>query len=287
MDNNNLPTDDLKEYGIIDENNSFSKKLSEKDVSKFLQGHIMVADNEKDRITFQLVDDNSRLLVNTYQREKDLDQIIKNSQKEIQYSEIEKTTINAGDIFRLKETPDEKYRINSIREMDGKPSKIYFEDKQGNEFNIGFDDFEKNMLDIKKDNTEFKAYVFDEKRQETVEYDLLKDITILTKIVQEKNEQEESNRYKLALEKMKNFLWDKIDLYPEIAKDIMVNINIITNEISAISGVAKGVNQKERQEKSSVEFDVNDPDLYQDVRREREEKEERELEQEKSRGFRR
>lgn len=47
MNNSNLPTDDLKKYGIIDENNSFSKKLSEKDVENFLKGHTSLILNIK------------------------------------------------------------------------------------------------------------------------------------------------------------------------------------------------------------------------------------------------
>ena len=37
----NLPTNDLKEYGILSEDNTFSKKLSQKDIENFLNGQIM------------------------------------------------------------------------------------------------------------------------------------------------------------------------------------------------------------------------------------------------------
>lgn len=63
MKNNNLPTDQLKKYGIIDQDNTFSKKLSPEDIQRFLQGYTIVADNDKRRATFQLVENNSRLNV--------------------------------------------------------------------------------------------------------------------------------------------------------------------------------------------------------------------------------
>ena len=53
-----LPIDDLKKYGIIDQELSFSKKLNEEDIQKFLKGFIMVAENDKHRITFQLQNHN-------------------------------------------------------------------------------------------------------------------------------------------------------------------------------------------------------------------------------------
>ena len=46
MKNNNLPTDQLKKYGIIDQDNTFSKKLSPEDIQRFLQGYTIVADND-------------------------------------------------------------------------------------------------------------------------------------------------------------------------------------------------------------------------------------------------
>ena len=38
MQTNNLPTNELKKYGIVEPDNSFSKKLSAEDIQKFLQG---------------------------------------------------------------------------------------------------------------------------------------------------------------------------------------------------------------------------------------------------------
>lgn len=86
--NNNLPIDDLKKYGIMKADNSYPEKLSPNDISQFLQGHIMVADNEEKRITFQLVDNNTKLEVNAFVRDKAIDQILEDSRKEIQYSYV-------------------------------------------------------------------------------------------------------------------------------------------------------------------------------------------------------
>ena len=63
MNYDNLPTDDLKEFGIIGADNTFSKKLSNDDIQKFLKGESLVADNGKDRVVFQLKDENTRLEV--------------------------------------------------------------------------------------------------------------------------------------------------------------------------------------------------------------------------------
>lgn len=52
MQTNNLPTDELKKYGIVEPDNSFSKKLSAEDIQKFLQGYSIVADNKKNKSSF-------------------------------------------------------------------------------------------------------------------------------------------------------------------------------------------------------------------------------------------
>ena len=87
MNNSTLPTDDLKKYGIIEADNSFSKKLSADDIQKFLQGETIIADNDKSRVTFQLTYNNTRLNVNLYERDKKLDEIIEKSKDKIQYTD--------------------------------------------------------------------------------------------------------------------------------------------------------------------------------------------------------
>jgi len=50
--------------------------------------------------------------------------------------------------------------------------------------------------------------------------DFIKNAPELTKLVTERKNPEEISLYKLELEKLKSFLQDKIDLYPEIAKKL-------------------------------------------------------------------
>ena len=79
METNNLPTDELKKYGIVEPDNSYSKKLSAQDIQKFMQGYTIVADNEKNRATFQLVENNSRLNVIFLERDKNIATILAKS----------------------------------------------------------------------------------------------------------------------------------------------------------------------------------------------------------------
>ncbi len=231
MERNNLPMTELKEYGIINEDNSFSNKLSANDVKDFLKGAIIVADNNKDRITFQLTDDNSKLKVQQFHREKAIQSLLEDSKKEIQY---------------VKQTP-----INS----------------------------EEKAIDDKIAEN-IKVFVYDEKKQNVVEYDLLKDIKKLTQIVAERQKVNEVNRYKVELQKLMSFIQDKIDKFPEFGKQLTENLNIVSNEMHSVNSISAGLNKKA--ENSKIEYDVNDPDLYQDANRKREEEQE-----DKRRGRRR
>ena len=234
MNNNNLPTDDLKKYGIIDENNSFSKKLSKKDVENFLKGHTIIAENGDKRATFQL--ENNKLNVNFYHLDKSLDQILEQAkEKPIQY-EIE-------------------------REID-----------------------KENKVDEKLN---FKAFIYDENQKEVKEYDFVKNAEELTQKIAERKDAAETNRYKNELLKLKDFLQDKIDKFPEIAKEISNDINIVSKTINTIDDLTPNEKQAQQQEKTNVQLNVNDPDLYQDANQEREEDWEESQEQERKRGFRR
>ena len=231
MQTNNLPTDELKKYGIVEPDNSFSKKLSAEDIQKFLQGYTIVADNEKNRATFQLVENNSRLNVVFLERDKNISSILAESKERIEYSEI----------------------------MD--PSK-------GN-----------NQLNFEK-----KAFVFDKETNKVIEFDLIKNALELTAIIADKKDISELNRYKTELLKLKGFLQDKIDQYPEIAKEITNDLNIVSKEINTVNSISQA---NPKQEKSDIELNVNDPDLYQDANRDHEEEMKDEENREKSRGFRR
>lgn len=231
MQTNNLPTDELKKYGIVEPDNSFSKKLSAEDIQKFLQGYTIVADNEKNRATFQLVENNSGLNVVFLERDKNISSILAESKERIEYSEIKDLS-------------------------------------KGN-----------NQLDFEK-----KAFVFDKETNKVIEFDLIKNALELTAIIADKKDISELNRYKTELLKLKGFLQDKIDQYPEIAKEITNDLNIVSKEINTVNSISQ-LNPK--QEKSDIELNVNDPDLYQDSNREHEAEMKEEENREKSRGFRR
>lgn len=225
-----LPTNDLKEYGILGEDNNFSKKLSQKDIENFLNGGALVADNGKDRLIFLLTDDNSRLNVNIFKRDKSLDEIVRQSEKEIVYSNI--TDLN-----------------------------------------------ENKVLD-----REYKAFVYDNKTKQVTELDMLRDTEKIAAIVAEKKDLQESNRFKVELLKLKGFLQDKIDKFPEIGKEITNNMNIVSKTINTIDDATPNESQSKKQEKTDIRLDVNDPDLYQDANQAREQQVQ---EQEHRRSFKR
>jgi len=232
MKNSNLPTDELKKYGIIGEDHTFSKKLSAEDIQKFLQGYTIVADNDTRRAAFQLTDNNTRLKVIFLERDKSISEILKNSETKIEYSDIK-------------------------------------------EFS--------NKLPPKLRALEKKAFIFDQETGKVVEFDFIKHATELTAIIADLRGATETAQYKIELQKLKSFLQDKIDKYPEIAKEIRSDLNIISKEIGTVDEILtqQNLNQKE---KSDIRLNVNDPDLYQDANRMREDEEQ---EQEEKRRFRR
>lgn len=236
MNTETLPTNDLKKYGIINEDNTFSKKLNADDILKFIQGYTIVVDNDKNRATFQLMENNSKLKVIFLERDKTLSEILENSKDKVEYSTIQELS------------------------------------KLGNQLN-----FEK------------KAFVFDKEANKIVEFDLIKNATELTAIIADKKDALEINRYKTELLKLKSFLQDKIDQFPEMAKEITNDLNIVSKEINSVNGISQNENNSQKQGKSNIQLNVNDPDNYQDANRIREENqdEEQENEVEKSRGFRR
>lgn len=233
MDTTTLPTNDLKKYGIIEADNSFSKKINAEDLIGFMQGKLLVADNDRDRISFQLTENNSRLEVKIYQMDKSLDTIKQQAIEKVQFVTVQK--INP-------ENPE----LNLNR----------------------------------------KAFVFDSNRKEISEYDILQNAPQLTKAILEQENPSETNRYKDELLKMREYLQEKIDRYPEIAKEITNNLNIISKEIDTVNSITVDTEQTSRQQQSTVKLDVNDEDLYQGANEEREEQELHE-QQEKRRGFRR
>ena len=234
MNTNTLPTDELRKYGIINEDLSFSKKLNADDIQKFLQGYTIVADHDKNRATFQLTDNSTKLKVIFLERDQSISDILENSKNNIQYTDIKNVS------------------------------------KSENELS-----FEK------------KAFIFDKETEKVVEFDFIKNARELTAIIADKKNTEELNRYIAELLKLKSFLQDKIVQFPEMAKEITNDLNIVSKEFNTVAGISEKQKQSQKQEKSNVQLNVNDPDLYQDANRIREETEEQEEEIQKSRGFRR
>ena len=234
MQTENLPTEELKKFGIINEDLSFSKKLNPDDIQKFLKGYTIVADNDKNRATFQLTENNTQLKVIFLERDKSISEIIKNSKDRIEYSDIQD--------------------LSNPREA---------------------------KLSLEK-----KAFIYDKENNIVSEFDLIKNAIEVTAIIADKKDALEINRYKNELQKLKNFLLDKLEEYPEIAKEISNDLNIVTKEINTVNSIAPDEKQISKGGSSDVQLNVNDNDLYEDANRNREEQEEIE-EREKSRGFRR
>ncbi len=288
-----LPTLELKEYGLMNENNSFNNKLSANDVKRFLEGATIIADNKNDRVTFQLSNDTAHLKVQQFHRDKAIESLLRDSQREIQYVKeipfLFPKDVGFGNTFKLKSIDrNEDLLVTSVRkDKNGVPTKVYFNDKNGNQFNIGFDEFKKNAFDLRSLTAmeTIKAFVYDEKTKSVKEYDLLKDTKELTQTVAETQKDNEVNRYKVELQKLMSFIQDKIDKFPELGKQLTENLNIVSNEMHSVNSISTNLNKKA--EKSEIEYDVNDPDLYQDANREREENEEQEIKEESKRGRRR
>ena len=230
-----LPTEDLKKFGIINEDLSFSKNLKADDIQKFLQGYTIVADNDKNRATFQLTDNNTKLKVIFLERDKSISKIIENSKERIEYSNIK----------NLSESRESKLSL------------------------------------------EKKAFIYDRENNIVAEFDLIRNARELTAIIADKKDVVEINRYKAELQKLKNFLMDKIDQYPEIAKEIEKDINIVSREINTVNSISRDEKQISKRKNSEVQLNVNDKDLYEDANRNRDEQKEELQEREKPREFRR
>lgn len=242
MNTNALPTEDLKNYGIIGEDNSFSKKLSAEDIQKFLQGSAIVADNNKNRMIFQLVENNTQLYVKILERERSYRDLLE-------------------DIHN-----DKSMAVHYVHEKE-----------------------------ISKNNNErnFTKLVFMQKEDMNIyKYDMIKDSEKLTKVISDKQNPEEMNRYKNELLKLKEFLQEKMDKFPEITKEIANDMNIVSKAINSVNSIAHEEKQIKQSEKGDIQLNVADPDMYEDANRHREEnaqheQEEQEYETHKSRSFRR
>jgi len=196
----NLPVSELKEFGVMDKNDSFSKKLSDNDIISFLNGSTIVCDNEDKRITFRLCENNTRLEVNTYEIDKSMSKILNESKLEVAYA--------------------------NIRDISKEESQI---------------DYEK------------KAYILDKGTQNVVEYDFLKNSVELTEVISNMKNETQINRYKQELLKFKSFLQQKREQYPEVAKYIERDLNVVSKAVSDINNISIISKPEEK---------YNDTDLY-------------------------
>ena len=146
-------------------------------------------------------------------------------------------------------------------------------------------------FNVKVDNQSAKwgqvAVQGPESEKTVVEVLGIKNAPELTKLIMERKNPEEVSLYKLELEKLKSFLQDKIDLYPEIAKRITNDLNIVSREIDSVNSITPSEKQIAKESNTDVHLNVNDRDMYEDANRNREEQEEQSEEQEKSRKLRR
>lgn len=235
MNTNTLPTDELKKYGIINEDLSFSNKLNADDIRKFLRGYTIVADNDKSRATFQLTDNNTQLKVIFLERDKSISELLKNSKSKIEYADVQDVT-------------------DSI---------------------------------VAKFSFEKKAFIFDQETNKVVEFDFIKNGRELTAIIADKKDVDELNRYMAELLKLKFFLQDKIVQFPAIRKESTNNLNIVSKEFNTVAGITERQNHSQKQEKLSVQLNINDRDVYQDANLISEQNQEQDEGIQKSRGFRR
>ena len=122
-------------------------------------------------------------------------------------------------------------------------------------------------ITMNKDTLAFekKAFVYDPISKNVVEYDLLKNISELTQIVLVKDDPIENNRYKTELLKLKGFLQNKIDLFPNMAKEIILDLNIVSKEISTVNGFSSSIKNTKKSNQTKIELNVNDPDIEQDA----------------------
>jgi len=87
--------------------------------------------------------------------------------------------------------------------------------------------------------------------------------------------------------KLKSYLLDKIDQYPEIAKVITNDLTIVSREINFVNSMVLNQKQISKTNDSDIQLNVNDPDVYQDANQRRDNDPENEEEVDKFRKFRR
>ncbi|KUJ56412.1 hypothetical protein [Chryseobacterium aquaticum] len=98
---------------------------------------------------------------------------------------------------------------------------------------------------------------------------IIKGIQKLARMQEENKLQKESTRYQIELQKLKAHLQSKSEQYPD-NKNIITDLNIVSKEISA-SQSSLNENTNKEKEKSDINLQVNDPDMYEDANQKKEE----------------
>ncbi len=223
MENSQLPIKDLKFYGIMEEDGTFTRKLSEKEQQRFLSGAMLIADSEDGTVTFKLSADHSRLNVQAFKREINLRKLLEESKKHIVYNSLILVAQDAHAQEREKEPLE----------------------------------YERN------------AIVYDPEKDEAKEYNLLKHTKELTEVVLKTNNNDEKDKYQQELVKLRDYLLRKMDQYPEIAKDIAQDMNVVSGQLNIVqTSFSPGYNPKTKVTRPRL--DVNDRDTYEDANSNRE-----------------
>lgn len=112
-----------------------------------------------------------------------------------------------------------------------------------------------------KEEVDLEKKVFLKTANGVREYDLLQDANELKGLI-ENDYPAFNNKFKVEIEQMQSFLQDKIEHYPELAKDITENMNVLSNIASSISMSATDDTMKSKQNKTIISDDINDYDTY-------------------------
>ncbi len=198
MENNTtLLTDELKKFGIMTRENTFSPKLADHEIQSFLKGGILIAENDQNRLTFNIKDD--QLNVNAYSKDiinhKDLSsaELFEISSKN---SNLYKVTADYGTITHIgngnfnRNPNNEKTTFLEIENERGKT--LFFGNKLDEslkDFKVG-DKIQINQTGIEKST--FKAEIEGELKDIT-KYDNL----FLIRAFEEKNKQFQSKLFEL------------------------------------------------------------------------------------------